>query len=43
MRRTIGWIAGLALLAATVAPTTAVADGEPASDELIGANVFYAR
>ncbi len=41
MRRTIAWIAGLALVAATVAPTTVLADGDPASDELIGANVFY--
>ncbi len=41
MRRTIAWIAGLALVAPSVAPTTALADGDPASDELIGANVFY--
>ena len=41
MRRAIAWIAWLAIVATTVAPTTALADGDPASDELIGANVFY--
>jgi len=32
---------GLASLAAALAPRWARADGDPASDELIGANVFY--
>jgi len=41
MRRVIAWIAGLAIVAATVAPASALADGDPASDELIGANVYY--
>ena len=41
MRRAIAWTIALAVLAATVAPASALADGDPASDELIGANVFY--
>ena len=41
MRRALAWIAKLAIVAAIVAPTHALADGDPASDELIGANVFY--
>lgn len=41
MRRAIAWTAWLAIVATIVAPTTALADGDPASDELIGANVFY--
>jgi hypothetical protein len=35
------WMIGLAGLAASLAPPRAWADGDPASDELIGANVFY--
>ncbi len=41
MRRAIAWITALAVVVATVAPASALADGDPASDELIGANVFY--
>ena len=41
MRRAIAWIAALTIVAAAVAPAPALADGDPASDELIGANVFY--
>jgi hypothetical protein len=41
MRRAIAWIAALTIVAAVVAPAPALADGDPASDELIGANVFY--
>jgi hypothetical protein len=37
----IAWITALAIGAATLAPAAALADGDPASDELIGANVFY--
>ncbi len=41
MNTLIAWMTALAVLAATVAPTSSLADGDPASDELIGANVFY--
>ena len=37
----IAWIAALAITAATLAPATAHADGDPASDVLIAASVFY--
>jgi hypothetical protein len=39
--RAIAWITGLALVTMVLAPATALSDGDPASDELIGANVFY--
>ena len=41
MRRAIACLAGLAIATAALTPATALADGDPASDELIGANVFY--
>ena len=41
MRRAIAWITAVAVVTATVAPASVLADGDPASDELIGANVFY--
>jgi hypothetical protein len=41
MRRAIAWIAVLTIVPAIVAPAPAMTDGDPASDELIGANVFY--
>ena len=44
MRVGVAWILALALavpVLATAAPTPALADGDPASDELIGSNVFY--
>jgi hypothetical protein len=40
-RGAIAYIAGLAIVTALLAPAHALADGDPASDELIGANVFY--
>jgi hypothetical protein len=39
--RAIAWITGLALVTMVLAPAAALSDGDPASDELIGANVFY--
>lgn len=41
MRRAIACLAGIAVATAALAPASALADGDPASDELIGANVFY--
>jgi len=41
MRRAIACLACLATVTAALTPAAALADGDPASDELIGANVFY--
>jgi hypothetical protein len=41
MGRTIASIAGLAIVAVLLGSAVALADGDPASDELIAANVFY--
>ncbi len=41
MRSTIGTMLALAVLTIAVAPGIALADGDPASDVLLGQNVFY--
>jgi hypothetical protein len=35
------WVLAAALIAATIAPSVVLADGDPASDVLLGENVFY--
>jgi hypothetical protein len=41
MRSAAATVLALAVLAAALAPTSALADGDPASDVLLGENVFY--
>jgi hypothetical protein len=41
VRTAVAWTVALAIVAASLAPATGLADGDPASDILLGENVFY--